>query len=152
SPLRQQAGIGTVGWKYWQSCITAVLEPEYDHQNIAYERFWPSGPFAILPLPDHRCQIVWTAPHAEARRLLQLPSDQFMAELRRRYGAQMGDLKLVSEPLMFPVQMMQSQRYSQSRLALVGDAAHACHPVGGQGLNMGIRDAAALAEVITAAH
>lgn len=152
SPLRQQAGIQTIGWKYWQSCITAVLEPECSHQNIAYERFWPSGPFAILPLPDNRCQIVWTAPHAEAQRLLQLPRPQFMAELEQRYGAQMGRLTLVTEPLMFPVQLMQSQRYSQPRLALIGDAAHSCHPVGGQGLNMGIRDAAALAEVLAIAH
>jgi 2-octaprenyl-6-methoxyphenol hydroxylase len=152
SPLRQQAGISTFGWRYWQSCITALLEPEQPHQDTAYEKFWPSGPFAILPLPGNRCQIVWTAPHAEAKALLDLPPDQFMAELQRRYGSQMGQLKLLNQPRLFPVQLMQSKRYVQPRLALIGDAAHCCHPVGGQGLNMGIRDAAALAEVLVQAQ
>ena len=152
SPLRQRAGIGTMGWRYQQSCVTTVLAPENSHQNIAYERFWPSGPFAILPLPGDRCQVVWTAPHAEAEAILNLPEAEFMAELEQRYGGQMGRLKRLTAPAMFPVQLMQSDRYVQPRLALVGDAAHSCHPVGGQGLNMGIRDAAALAEVLTAAH
>ena len=152
SRLRQQANIPTFGWQYWQACITTVLEPEKSHQNIAYERFWPSGPFAILPLPGDRCQIVWTAPRAEAEAMVNLPPEQFMTELKRRYGAQMGDLQLLNEPRLFPVRLMQSQRYVQPHLALVGDAAHCCHPVGGQGLNMGIRDAAALAEVLATAH
>ncbi|NMF82833.1 FAD-dependent hydroxylase [Nodosilinea sp. P-1105] len=149
SPLRRQAEIQTFGWQYWQSCITTVLEPEADHQNTAYERFWPSGPFAILPLPGQRCQIVWTAPHDQARAMVDLPEAEFMAELERRYGSQMGRLKRLTRPVMFPVQLMQCDRYVQHRLALVGDAAHSCHPVGGQGLNMGIRDAAALAEVLS---
>jgi len=152
SQLRQQAGIGGFGWPYWQSCITAILKPARPHGNIAYERFWPSGPFAILPLPGNRCQIVWTAPHQEAQALIALPPEQFMVELQRRYGDQMGALTLVNHPLLFPVQLMQSHRYGLPRLALVGDAAHCCHPVGGQGLNMGIRDAAALAEVLLAAQ
>lgn len=152
SRLRQQAQIPTFGWTYWQSCITAVLAPEHPHHRIAYERFWPSGPFAILPLPDNRCQIVWTAPHAEAEALLHLPPDQFMAALSQRYGSQMGHLTLLNTPQLFPVRLMQSRRYVQPHLALVGDAAHGCHPVGGQGLNMGIRDAVALAEVLVTAH
>ncbi|MGG6240553.1 FAD-dependent hydroxylase [Nodosilinea sp. AN01ver1] len=152
SLLRQRAGIGSVGWRYRQSCVTTVLEPEHSHQNTAYERFWPSGPFAILPLPGQRCQIVWTAPHAEAEAILTLPEAEFMAELERRYGTQMGQLKRLTFPALFPVQLMQCDRYVQPRLALVGDAAHSCHPVGGQGLNMGIRDAAALAEVLAYAY
>ncbi len=152
SPLRRQAQIQTFGWQYWQSCITTVLEPEADHQNTAYERFWPSGPFAILPLPGQRCQIVWTAPHDQAKAMVDLPEAEFMAELERRYGRQMGRLKRLTTPAMFPVQLMQCNRYVQHRLALVGDAAHSCHPVGGQGLNMGIRDAAALAEVLSDAY
>ncbi|ASC71671.1 2-octaprenyl-3-methyl-6-methoxy-1,4-benzoquinol hydroxylase [Halomicronema hongdechloris C2206] len=152
SQLRQQAGIGSIGWTYWQSCITAILKPAQSHDNTAYERFWPSGPFAILPLPGNRCQIVWTAPHQEAQALIALPREQFMAALQRRYGDQMGALTLVSQPLLFPVRLRQSHRYGLPRLALVGDAAHCCHPVGGQGLNMGIRDAAALAEVLLAAQ
>ncbi|MEO0768207.1 MAG: FAD-dependent hydroxylase [Cyanobacteria bacterium J06649_4] len=148
SGVRDRANISTFGWKYWQSCITAVLEPEQSHRNTAYEKFWPSGPFAILPLPNHRCQVVWTAPHEEARAMRALPKEQFLAKPKIRYGNDMGDLKLVNEPMMFPVQLMQSKRYVQPGVALVGDAAHCCHPVGGQGLNMGIRDATALAEVL----
>lgn len=150
--LRQRSGIGSFGWRYRQSCVTTVLEPEQSHQNTAYERFWPSGPFAILPLPGRRCQVVWTAPHAEAEAILHLPEAEFMAELEKRYGSQMGQLRRLTAPAMFPVQLMQCDRYVLPRLALVGDAAHSCHPVGGQGLNMGIRDAAALAEVLTAAR
>jgi len=148
SGVRDRAEIETFGWKYWQSCITAVLEPEYSHENTAYERFWPSGPFAILPLPENRCQVVWTAPHEEAKAMLALPKEQFLAELTARYGDEMGELKLLNEPMMFPVQLMQSKAYVRPGVALIGDAAHCCHPVGGQGLNMGIRDAIALAEVL----
>ncbi len=146
--VRELANIKTLGWKYWQSCITAVLQPEHSHHNTAYEKFWPSGPFAILPLPHNRCQIVWTAPHAEAKAMLALPKEQFLKELQARYGDHMGELTLVNEPMMFPVQLMQSREYVRPGIALIGDAAHCCHPVGGQGLNMGIRDATALAEVI----
>ncbi|MFM7471693.1 MAG: FAD-dependent hydroxylase [Nodosilinea sp.] len=152
SSLRKAANIGSFGWQYWQSCITTVVEPEIPHQSRAYERFWPAGPFAILPLPGQRCQIVWTVPHAEAQRLIALPETEFMAQLQRRYGNHMGRLRQLRAPAVFPVQMMQCDRYIQPRLALVGDAAHSCHPVGGQGLNMGIRDGAALAEVLISAH
>ncbi|MBW4494203.1 MAG: FAD-dependent hydroxylase [Oscillatoria princeps RMCB-10] len=152
SPVRQAAGIRTRGWKYWQSCITTRIKPEKPHNNTAYERFWPSGPFAILPLPDNRCNIVWTAPHEEAKALFELDDEQFLAELTRRYGTQMGRLELEGKRLMFQVQLMQSERYVLPRLALIGDAAHCCHPVGGQGLNLGIRDAAALAQVLGDAH
>jgi 2-octaprenyl-6-methoxyphenol hydroxylase len=152
SKLRTGAGIKTIGWDYWQSCITAFVSPSPSHQNIAYEKFWSSGPFAILPLPDNRCQIVWIAPHAEARAIAALPPAQFIAEIKHRYGSQASDLTLLSEPLVFPAQLMQSQTYCKPRLALVGDAAHSYHPVGGQGLNMGIRDAAALAQVLQTAQ
>ncbi|MEM9976879.1 MAG: FAD-dependent hydroxylase [Cyanobacteria bacterium P01_D01_bin.2] len=152
SRIRDHAGIKTSGWAYWQSCITTVLAPAKSHQNTAYEKFWPSGPFAILPIPGNRCQVVWTAPHAEAKAMVALSEQAFMAKLRHRYGSDMGELQMLKPPVMFPVQLMQSQRYVQPRLALVGDAAHCCHPVGGQGLNMGIRDAAALAKILHAAH
>lgn len=152
SPIREAAGIRTNGWKYWQSCITTRIKPEKPHNNIAYERFWPSGPFAILPLPNNRCNIVWTAPHAEAKAMMELSDEGFLAELKSRYGEQMGNIELEGERRIFNVQLMQSDCYVLPRLALIGDAAHCCHPVGGQGLNMGIRDAAALAEVLREAH
>ncbi len=152
SRLRQWAGIGTKGWQYWQSCITCDVKPADPHTDIAYERFWPGGPFAILPLPEGRCRIVWTEPRATAESIAALDEKAFLAELQRRYGDQMGPLTLAGPRFVFPVQLMHSDRYVQTRLALVGDAAHCCHPVGGQGLNMGIRDAAALAQVIQSAH
>jgi len=152
SRIREAAGIKTHGWQYWQSCIVAFVKPEKPHNDTAYERFWSSGPFAILPLPGNRCRIVWTAPHEEAKALVALDDEQFLAQLSRRYGDQMGRLELEGDRFVFPVQLMQSNRYVLPRLALIGDAAHCCHPVGGQGLNMGIRDAAALAEVLQSAH
>ncbi|PMB00228.1 2-octaprenyl-6-methoxyphenyl hydroxylase [Fischerella thermalis CCMEE 5268] len=152
SPIRQAAGIKTHGWKYWQSCIVAFVKPEKPHNHTAYEKFWSSGPFAILPLPGNRCRIVWTAPHEEAKALCALDDEQFLKELTRRFGNQMGKLELLGDRFIFQVQLMQSDRYAKHRLALVGDAAHNCHPVGGQGLNLGIRDAAALAQVIQQAH
>jgi 2-octaprenyl-6-methoxyphenol hydroxylase len=146
--LRQAAGIKTIGWKYWQACVVAFIQPEKPHKQIAYERFQTDGPFAILPLPDGICRIVWTAPKAEADRLLQIDPETFMAELADRYGDQMGALELIGERSVFPVQLLHSRQYVKPGLALIGDAAHCCHPVGGQGINLGIRDAAALAAVI----
>ncbi len=152
SRIRIAAGIGTKGWKYWQSCVTVRIKTEKSHNNTAFERFWPSGPMGVLPLPGNRCQVVWTAPHAEAQALKELDEKEFLALLEHRTGGLLGHLELDSDRLVFPVQLMQSDRYTQSRLALIGDAAHCCHPVGGQGLNMGIRDAAALAQVLQEAH
>jgi 2-octaprenyl-6-methoxyphenol hydroxylase len=152
SPLRQQAGIKTRGWQYWQSCVTAVIRSEKPHESIAREHFWESGPFATLPLPGNRCQIVLTAPHEEAKQWADGTEAEFLAELERRYGGALGKLEMVGDRLLFPVQLMQSDRYVRSRLALVGDAAHCCHPVGGQGLNLGIRDVAALAQVLQGAQ
>jgi 2-octaprenyl-6-methoxyphenol hydroxylase len=152
SPIRQQAGIRTRGWQYWQSCVVAFIKPEKLHQNIAYERFQVDGPFAILPLPGNLCRIVWTAPRAEAEAILALDESEFLHQLKQRYGDQMGELSLVGNRYLFPVQLMHSTRYTLPRLALVGDAAHCCHPVGGQGVNLGIRDAAALAQILSTAH
>uniref|UniRef100_B8HUD3 Ubiquinone biosynthesis hydroxylase, UbiH/UbiF/VisC/COQ6 family n=1 Tax=Cyanothece sp. (strain PCC 7425 / ATCC 29141) TaxID=395961 RepID=B8HUD3_CYAP4 len=152
SPIRTKAGISTHGWQYWQSCVVVTVATEKPHHNTAYERFWPSGPFAILPLSGNRCRIVWTSPHAEAERILHLDEPQFLQELSQRFGHQLGQLSLLSRPFLFPARLMHTQAYSGQRLALIGDAAHTCHPVGGQGLNLGIRDAAALAEVLQTAH
>jgi 2-octaprenyl-6-methoxyphenol hydroxylase len=149
--IRQDAGIGTKGWKYWQSCVAFTIRHGRTANDTAFERFWPSGPMGVLPLPGNRCQIVWTNPHAKAKELQEMDESQFLAELEEYTGGSLGKLELVSARSLFPVQLMQSDRYTKSRLALVGDAAHCCHPVGGQGLNLGIRDAAALAQVIAGA-
>lgn len=148
SRIRTAAGISTHGWQYWQSCVTARIRTEKSHNNTAFERFWSSGPMGVLPVAENLCQVVWTAPHAEAQALRDLDEAEFLAKLEHRTGGLLGRLELDSQRLVFPVQLMQSDRYVRSRLALIGDAAHCCHPVGGQGLNMGIRDAAALAQVL----
>ncbi|NJO96234.1 MAG: FAD-dependent hydroxylase [Pleurocapsa sp. CRU_1_2] len=152
SHIRSLAGIKTRGWKYWQSCVAFTIEHTAPQNNTAFERFWPSGPMGVLPLPGNRCQIVWTNPHADAQALAKLDESAFLAKLQTYIGGVLGELKLVSQRQVFPVQLMQCDRYIKSRLALIGDAAHCCHPVGGQGLNMGIRDAASLAQILQAAH
>ena len=149
SQIRQIAQITTRGWKYWQSCIAFTIKHTAPQNDTAFERFWATGPMGILPLPGNRCQIVWTNPHQRAKDLQQLSTAAFLQELDHYTGGLLGDLELVSDRVIFPVQLMQCDRYIQSRLALIGDAAHCCHPVGGQGLNLGIRDAATLAQILT---
>jgi 2-octaprenyl-6-methoxyphenol hydroxylase len=151
SRLRTWANIKTRGWKYWQSCVTFVIQHEHPTNDTAFERFWYSGPMGVLPLPGNRCQIVWTADHKDAENLQNLDDTEFLNRLEHRLGGVLGKVELVSKRLKFPVQLMQCDHYVKPRLALVGDAAHCCHPVGGQGLNLGIRDAAALAEVLQTA-
>jgi 2-octaprenyl-6-methoxyphenol hydroxylase len=152
SQVRQRSQIKTRGKAYWQSCLVATIQTERFHQNTAYERFWPSGPFAILPITDTQCRVVWTAPHAEAQALLVLDRATFIEKLTERYGSRMGRLTLVGDRFIFPAKLMHSCEYVRPRLALVGDAAHSCHPVGGQGLNLGIRDVGALAQVLREAQ
>ncbi len=148
SPIRTGAGIGTKGWKYWQSCVAFTIKHSAPRNDIAFERFWPTGPMGVLPLSGNRCQIVWTNPHEEAKALQKLEEDLFLARLAEKTGGLLGKLELVGDRLLFPVQLMTCNSYTKSRLALIGDAAHCCHPVGGQGLNLGIRDAAVLAQVL----
>lgn len=152
SPLRQQAGIKTFGWQYWQACVVATLKLEVPHNNTAYEWFWHTGPSGILPLPDNRCRIVWTASHSEAKALLAMNDRAFIEAFKQRYGAHFGTPEIEGDRYLFPIQLMHSREYVRSQLALIGDAAHSCHPLGGQGINMGIRDAAALAQVLQTAR
>ena len=152
SRIRHWAGIKTRGWKYWQSCVAFTIKHTAPQNDIAFERFWSTGPMGVLPLPGNRCQIVWTNPHVQAKALQELDEQEFLKKLDHYTGGLLGNLELVSDRFLFPVQLMQCDRYVQSRLALIGDAAHCCHPVGGQGLNLGIRDAASLAQILEAAY
>jgi 2-octaprenyl-6-methoxyphenol hydroxylase len=151
SPLRQAAGIKTIGWRYWQTCVVAFIKPEKFHGNVAHERFQTEGPFAILPLPNGICRIVWTANAKDTESIMAMDRATFLEEVSQRYGDHMGKLEMVGDRAIFPVQLLHSREYVKPGLALIGDAAHCCHPVGGQGINLGIRDAAALAEVIITA-
>jgi 2-octaprenyl-6-methoxyphenol hydroxylase len=148
SRLRERAGIQSFGWSYDQAAIVTTVAHERDHQGRAEEHFLPAGPFAILPLTGRRCSIVWTEERAEADRIIALPDDAFHAELERRFGLHLGDIEVAGPRRAYPLGLSVARSFVAPRLALVGDAAHVIHPIAGQGLNMGLRDVAALAEVI----
>ena len=147
SPLREAMGIGVVSWSYPQWGIVATVHHERPHKGVAYEHFLPSGPFAILPLTGNRSSLVWTERDDIAPRMMQLAKPAFDAEIARRFGAHLG--RTVSEDLRwsYPLRFHLARSYVKPRFALVGDAAHGIHPIAGQGLNLGLKDAAALADV-----
>ena len=148
SRIREQAGIASHGWNYNQSGIVCTVAHERDHNGRAEEHFLPAGPFAILPLMGKRSSIVWTEETREAERIVALPDEDFHAELEQRFGLHLGDLKVVGSRRAFPLGLFTARSFIGERLALIGDAAHIIHPIAGQGLNMGLRDVAALAETV----
>jgi 2-octaprenyl-6-methoxyphenol hydroxylase len=153
SAIRERAGIASHGWSYSQSAIVTTVVHERDHNGRAEEHFLPAGPFAILPLKNdaagrHRSSIVWTEQAQEAARIVALPDADFHSELERRFGLHLGDLEIVGPRRVLPLGLWVARAFIAPRLALVGDAAHVIHPIAGQGLNMGLKDVAALAEVI----
>jgi 2-octaprenyl-6-methoxyphenol hydroxylase len=148
SRLRERAGIPTYGWDYDQSGIVVTVGHERDHNGRADEHFLPAGPFAILPLKGKRSSLVWTEARPEAARIAALGKDEFHAELEQRFGLHLGEIKVLDRPRAFPLGYFVARSFVADRLALIGDAAHVIHPIAGQGLNMGLRDVAALAEVV----
>jgi len=148
SKLRERAGIATHGWDYDQSGIVVTVGHERDHHGRAEEHFLPSGPFAILPLTGNRSSLVWTEKRTEAARIVALDAEAFHGELERRFGLHLGEVKALDKPRAFPLGYFVARSFIGDRLALVGDAAHVIHPIAGQGLNMGLKDVAALAEVV----
>jgi 2-octaprenyl-6-methoxyphenol hydroxylase len=148
SAIREQAGIKSFGWSYGQSGIVTTIAHERDHNGRAEEHFLPAGPFAILPLKGKRSSIVWTEDEKEAERIVALPEAQLHAEIEKRFGLHLGDIEIVGPRRAYPLGLSVARSFIAERVALVGDAAHIIHPIAGQGLNMGLRDIAALAESV----
>ena len=152
SPTRAAAGIEVLRWDYRQTGIVATLAHERPHRGLAVERFFPEGPFALLPMTGRRSSIVWAAHDRLAHELTQLDDEAFLGELEERVGDALGALTLAGPRWHYPLSMVQARRYTGPRLALVGDAAHAIHPLAGQGWNLALRDVAALAELVVDAR
>ena len=152
SPLRQLAGIGTRGRDYEQSAVVAHLQTERPHENTAWQRFLPAGPLALLPLADGRSSLVWSLPEDEARRVLALDDQAFLGELGIASDFRLGRILATSARAAFPLKLQLAQRYQSERFVLLGDAAHAVHPLAGQGVNLGLRDVTELRDTLVAAR
>jgi 2-octaprenyl-6-methoxyphenol hydroxylase len=146
--VRQAVGIRTIGWDYPVTAIVATIQHAKAHGAVAHEYFLPNGPFAILPLKGERSNIVWAEPRMAAEALLKMNEADFIAELRMRFGDFLGELALEGPRFGFPLSLQLAERMIDARVALAGDSAHGIHPLAGQGLNLGLKDCAALAECI----
>ncbi|WP_309088475.1 UbiH/UbiF/VisC/COQ6 family ubiquinone biosynthesis hydroxylase [Phenylobacterium sp.] len=148
SVVREAAGIGVVGWPYAQTGVVATVRMERPHEGVAHEYFLPGGPFAILPLTDNRASLVWTESDVRGAALKSARPEVFQAHLERRFGEFLGGIAVEGPIFTYPLSLQLAERFSGPRVALLGDAAHGVHPIAGQGLNLGLKGAAALAEVL----
>jgi len=151
SVVRQAAGIGVIGWPYGQSGVVATVKLEKPHQGVAHEYFLPSGPFAILPLTEDRASLVWTERTAAAEALRGAGPEVLASLLQRRFGSFLGKVEIIGPVFFYPLSLQLAERMAAPRVALLGDAAHAIHPIAGQGLNLGLKGSAALAQVLVEA-
>lgn len=151
SVIREAAGIGVLGWDYRQTGVVATVRLARPHQGVAHEYFLPGGPFAILPLTDNRASLVWTESTSRAAALKAARPEVFHAHLQRRFGDHLGEALVEGPVFTYPLSLQLAERLVAPRVALLGDAAHGVHPIAGQGLNLGLKGAAALAEVVVEA-
>ena len=151
SVIRTEAGIGAVGWDYPQTGVVATVRLERPHEGVAHEYFLPGGPFAILPLTDNRASLVWTESRSRGEALKSARPEIFHAHLQRRFGDFLGEATVVGPVFTYPLSLQLAERLVAPRAALLGDAAHGVHPIAGQGLNLGLKGAAALAQVLVEA-
>lgn len=151
SVVRDLTGIAARQTGYGQTAIIANITPGRDHRCTAYERFTASGPLAMLPLPGDRCSMVWTVPESEAQSVLGLSDTDFLARVQEQFGGRLGTLRRVGRRTGYPLSLISAREAVRERLVLIGNAAHTLHPVAGQGFNLGLRDVAALAEVLSEA-
>jgi 2-octaprenyl-6-methoxyphenol hydroxylase len=148
SPMRELMGLGVISWSYAQWGIVATVEHEKPHNGVAYEHFLPSGPFAILPMTGNRSSLVWTEAESIAPRMMKLDAEEFDAQIARRFGSHLGKAKAAGPRWSYPLKFHLARGYVKPRFALAGDSAHGIHPIAGQGFNLGLKDAAALSEII----
>ena len=149
SGTAERAGIKRTGWGYGQTAIVCALEHEKPHGGIAHQFFMPTGPLAILPLPGNRCSIVWSETDARAAEIMGMNDVDFLDALRPAFGDFLGEITLTGQRFSYPLNLTLANRFIADRVALIGDAAHGVHPIAGQGLNAGLRDVAALVDVIS---
>ncbi|MDP5334865.1 MAG: UbiH/UbiF/VisC/COQ6 family ubiquinone biosynthesis hydroxylase [Paracoccaceae bacterium] len=152
SGTAERAGITRTGWDYGQTAMVCAIEHDLPHHGIAHQFFMPPGPLAILPLKGNRSSIVWSETHANAAAFNGLPDAEYLAMLRPRFGDFLGEIRLAGARYTYPLNLTLANSFVAQRLALVGDAAHGVHPIAGQGLNAGLRDIAALAQVMAEAR
>ncbi len=152
SGTAKRAGIRRVGHDYGQTALVCAIEHDLPHNGIAHQFFMPPGPLAILPLPGNRSSIVWSETSEEAARINALPEDEYLDILRPRFGSFLGQIRLAGTRFTYPLNLTLAEHFIAPRLALIGDSAHGVHPIAGQGLNLGLRDVGALAEVLILAR
>jgi 2-octaprenyl-6-methoxyphenol hydroxylase len=152
SPVAARAGLRRIGWRYGQTALVAAIAHDLPHDGIAHQLFLPEGPLAILPLKGNRSSIVWSARSATAARTLALDPEAFLSVLRPRFGSFLGPISLAGKRFGYPLGLSLASSFVAPRIALAGDAAHAVHPLAGQGLNAGLKDVAALAQILVEAR
>lgn len=151
SATAKAAGIRYLAWSYGQTGLVSAIEHDQPHDGVAHQSFFPGGPFAVLPLTGNRSSLVWSERDGEAARIKGLDDDSYLAEISHRLGGRLGGIRAAGSRWAYPLNLSLATEYARPRLVVAGDAAHGVHPIAGQGMNMGLRDVAALTEVLTEA-